>query len=61
MFIKAYATGGSGKRGTATPGMRKGNGFRSMSAYYRAGGQSALGATAKTQGKPATIKQVKTR
>lgn len=58
MFIKAYASGGSGNRGTATAGARSGRGFRTMSQYYRATGQSALGATRRTRGRLAPITRV---
>ena len=61
MFIKAYASGGAGGRGTATPGMPRGNGYRSMGAYYRAVGVSGLGATARTRGRMATIRPVRGR
>ena len=58
MFIKAYATGGSGNRGTAVAGRQTGRGFRSMSAYYEATGRSALGATSRTRGRLAPISRV---
>lgn len=61
MFIKAYASGGAGGRGTASAGMARGNGYRSMGAYYRATGRSALGATARTRGRVATIRPVRGR
>lgn len=60
MFIKAYASGGAGGRGTAT-GNRAGNGFRSMSAYYRATGVSAMGGNARTRGRLAAIRPVRGR
>lgn len=57
MFIKAYASGGAGNRGTKT-GNARGNGYRTMSQYYRATGQSALGATRRTSGTLASIRPV---
>lgn len=59
-MMKAYASGGSGKNGIngkAANGqsLRRQKG-ESMSAYYKRTGESALGATAKTRGKPATIR-----
>ena len=58
MFIKAYASGGAGGRGVATPGARSGRGFRSQSAYYRATGMSGLGASSRTRGRLAPITRV---
>ena len=54
MFIKAYASGGAGGRGVASANAR-GNGYRTMSQYYRGTGVSAMGATARTRGRLATI------
>ena len=54
MFIKAYASGGAGARGTAS-GNRAGNGYRTMSQYYRGTGMSAMGATRRTRGRLAPI------
>ena len=59
-MMKAYASGGAGGRGVAT-GNPRGNGYRSMGAYYRAVGTSALGATARTRGRLATIRPVRGR
>ena len=59
MFIKAYATGGAGGRGTAARGTdqrRRGN--ESMSAYYQRTGASALGGNARTRGRLAPIARV---
>ena len=61
MFIKAYASGGAGGRGVATPGARTGRGFRSQGAYYRATGMSGLGATTRTRGRLAAITPVRGR
>lgn len=60
MFIKAYASGGAGGRGTATANAR-GNGYRTMSQYYRGVGRSALGATSRTRGRLANITPVRGR
>lgn len=59
MFIRAYAEATRG--GTASAGMPRGNGYRSMSAYYRAGGLSALGGNARTRGRATTITPVRGR
>lgn len=61
MFIKAYASGGAGARGTAVAGARSGRGFRSQSAYYRATGVSGLGGNARTRGRLAAITPVRGR
>ena len=58
MFIKAYASGGAGSRGTASANAR-GNGYRTMSQYYRGVGQSAMGASARTRGRLAPITPVR--
>lgn len=58
MFIKAYASQGSGSRGTAVAGRQTGRGFRSQGAYYRATGTSAMGATVRTRGRLAPITPV---
>ena len=60
-MMKAYANGGAGRRGTATAGMPRGNGMRSMSQYYRRYGVSALGATGRTRGRVATIRPTRGR
>ena len=60
-MMKAYASGGAGARGTVSAGMARGNGYRSMSAYYRATGRSALGGNARTRGRVATIRPVRGR
>ena len=56
LFIKAYANGGKGKRGTNTgnPRPRKGE---SMGDFYRRTKQSALGATPVTSGRMAPIRE----
>lgn len=56
MFIKAYASGGAGGRGVAANA--RGNGYRTMSQYYRGVGQSAMGSTARTRGRLAPITPV---
>lgn len=62
MFIKAYASGGTGsRRGTTVGGRQSGRGFRSQGAYYRATGQSALGGNARTRGRLAAITPVRGR
>ena len=60
MFIKAYASGGAGGRGTASAN-RSGAGYRTMSQYYRGVGTSAMGATARTRGRLAAITPVRGR
>lgn len=59
MFITAYAEPTRG--GTVSAGMPRGNGYRSMSSYYRNGGVSALGGNARTRGRVATITPVRGR
>ena len=57
MFIKAYASGGSGNRGTVVrPASAQRRGNESMSAYYRRTGQSALGGNVRTRGRLTTIR-----
>ena len=60
MFIKAYASGGAGARGVAS-GNPRGNGYRTMSQYYRGVGTSRMGASARTRGRAATITPVRGR
>ena len=59
-FLRAYASGGAGGRGTASPNSRA-NGYRTMSQYYRSVGQSAMGATARTRGRLTNIRPVRGR
>ena len=62
MFVKAYASGGAGGKGTAvrpTSAQRRGN--ESMGNYYRRTGQSALGGNARTRGRLTTITPVRGR
>lgn len=61
-MMKAYASGGSGGRGTAVrPASAQRRGRESMSAYYRRTGQSALGGNARTRGRLATVTPVRGR
>ena len=55
-MMKAYASGGAGRRGTVSAGMPRGNGIRTMSQYYRRYGVSALGGNARTRGRVTTIR-----
>lgn len=64
-MMRAYASGGSGKNGVngkAANGqsLRRKKG-ESQAQYYARTGESILGATSKTKGRPATIKKVPQR
>lgn len=59
-FIKAYASGGAGARGTAT-GNPRGRRNETMGQFYRRTGQSAMGATNRTRGRLTNIRPVRGR
>lgn len=62
MFIKAYASGGAGGRGTIVrDASQRRRGNETMAAYYRRTGQSALGGNARTRGRLATVTPVRGR
>ena len=59
MQMKAYAEARSGAR--VTPGAPSGRGMTSMSQYYRRYGVTGLGGNARTRGRLAPIRPVRTR
>lgn len=61
MFIKAYASGGAGGRGTSVAGQPRGRRNETQSQYYRRVGTSGLGATSRTRGRQATIRPARGR
>lgn len=62
MFIKAYASGGAGGRGTAVrPASAQRRGNETMGSYYRRTGLSALGGNARTRGRLTAITPVRGR
>lgn len=60
LFIKAYASGGAGARGTNT-GNARGRRNETMSQFYQRTGRSAMGATNRTRGRLTNIRQVRGR